>query len=321
MTQVYLCQQGEPLSEIYRNLYQPIDKFQHFIDQYIADIQALNPAISQRANNQAQAGDMIILPQKNQQPSIHAARLATELSPDAKLTLSQVSRSIGGDMTMALAVVIDKIRKYKADMNTFGGAALGTAASRADDFLKALNIYDKAISEFEQLRNHRAAPQTLKRARANIDEAYKLLQFKFKRELEQVLKTYTSSTKSTSLIPISQRGRTVFYSVPVNSAPTSQSLARLGKFGKVLGPGFIALDAYFRYETVMNEYRSGGNWQRELFAQGMGFTSGVILGMMSLSLLLGPFGLVLGIFIAGSLAIVVDRIVVGTSKQLYNVAF
>ncbi len=86
----------------------------------------------------------------------------------------------------------------------------------------------------------------------------------------------------------------------------------------MLGPAAIAADGYFRYDSVMDTYNSGGNWKRELFAESMGFTVGITLSLLGFSLLFGPLGWVAAFILAGGAAVFIDKFTVVSSKRIYD---
>ncbi|ARU55600.1 hypothetical protein OLMES_1525 [Oleiphilus messinensis] len=319
MTDVYLCRNGDSLEAICADLATTNTNQQNTGNpaEYHKLITAANPHLTHSSHHSLKDGDLIILPNQHQKSSSIATHTPS-LTPEARRNLSIIANQIGGDATVALAYVIEQVNAHLSDMNTFGGAGMGAAATKASDFMQALNRYDRAVHQFENLRNHRAAPSTMQRAQTAINEAYIALQTKFNGELNKVLENYVSKTKTVPLSAGVPKSRTAFRSMPLKSAPIVKSLATFGRYAKILGPAAIAADGYFRYDTVMDVYNSGGNWHRELYAQSAGFTTGIGLGVLGLTFLLGPFGWILGILLAGTLAVVVDRSVVWGTKQVYD---
>ncbi|MCG8611184.1 MAG: hypothetical protein MI864_11660 [Pseudomonadales bacterium] len=320
MTQMYFCQPTDTLDSIYQDLkatYQKIYPNTTNNDNLIENIKILNPQISQRQTNKINRGDFLILPDSGSY-SANTAAFQPAMSPLARENLAHLSSQIGGCQTAAIAEVIDQIQQYIPDMNTFGGAGLGAAATRAGQFVTALDKYDRAIFQYESLRNSRAAPNTLAQAKNFVNQSFNELQIKFNAELQKTLKSYVSKTQSSTLYAGTSRARTVFRSIPVANAPAVRSLVNLGKYAKILGPAGVTLDGYFRYESVMDVYRNGGNWKREAVAQGLGFGVGVGLGFVTFSILLGPLGFVIGILVAGTAAVLLDKSVVHFGRSMYD---
>jgi hypothetical protein len=61
-----------------------------------------------------------------------------------------------------------------------------------------------------------------------------------------------------------------------------------------------------------------GNWQREAWMQGVGFGTGLVVGAVTFAMLLGPFGIVLGIVAAGMAAVMVDKMAVYGTGLIYD---
>ncbi len=56
-----------------------------------------------------------------------------------------------------------------------------------------------------------------------------------------------------------------------------QKLAKLAKFGKIAGPGFIVLDGALRTHKVANMYQeNNAQWKREAVIQAGGFAAGIL---------------------------------------------
>ncbi len=124
--------------------------------------------------------------------------------------VGSLSKKIGPDATITLAVIAEQIYDCLDELNTFGGGGLGAAATKGSQFLKALDQYDQAVAAFERLRNYRASPATLRRAQESINIAYMQLQGRFNKEFERVLKTYTSSSATRTINQGTRSARNVF---------------------------------------------------------------------------------------------------------------
>ena len=317
MTDILLCQPGKTLPQLCGELaqHQANQSRSTTSQQYQKQLQLINSHLRINSNGRVNHGDMLVLPERQQH--VNPQILNSLLSPDSRRNLAHISSHIGGNTTAALGVVVSKVEPHMADMNTFGGAGMGAAATRASKFLSALASYDQAVYRMEQLRVARAAPETMAKAHSIINQAYIKLQSQFSIEFNRALKEYSSKT-IISDIRIGKKIKTLHQTIPIRSTPAAQSLARFGRYAKILGPAAIAADGYFRYDTVMDKYRLGQDWKREAFAQGLGLGTGLAFGITGFMFISGPIGWVLGIILAGAIAIILDRFAVGIGYTIYD---
>ena len=324
MTDVYLCQQGDSLKKIcssktIETINKRTSQGNSSFEDRLKHIEEMNPKLP-AGTAKLSSGDIVFLSDEPAQ-SLTRLHLNASLTHSSRQNLTQITDKMGGNQTVALALLLEKYKTEMADLNTFGGAGLGAAATRSSNFLQALDRYDRAIQKFESLRHHRAAPATMARAKTAINEAYKHLQIKFNLELQNVQNTYVSKTSTSKMHYGTTKQRTIYRSMPVRSASTARSLANFGRHAKILGPGAILADGYFRYDSVMDSYNTGGNWKQEAFAQGAGFSAGITVGFIGMTFMLGPLGWVLGIILVGTCALIIDRSVVSLGRKLYDVAY
>ncbi len=99
-------------------------------------------------------------------------------------------------------------------------------------------------------------------------------------------------------------------SIPISSHPDVQKLAKLAKFGKIAGPGFMVLDGALRTHKVANMYQeNNAQWKREAVIQAGGFAAGIAAGVFIVFMIgFAPVGIVVGLVAAGAMAIAADRL-------------
>ncbi len=99
-----------------------------------------------------------------------------------------------------------------------------------------------------------------------------------------------------------------------------QKLAKLAKFGKIAGPGFMVLDGALRTHKVANMYQeNNAQWKREAVIQAGGFAAGVAAGVFIVFMIgFAPVGIVVGLVAAGVAAIISDRIATGLITKSYD---
>ncbi len=123
---------------------------------------------------------------------------------------------------------------------------------------------------------------------------------------QRILQKHVGKTKEV----LNARGRVGHTSIPISSHPDVQKLAKLAKFGKIAGPGFIVLDGALRTHKVANMYQeNNAQWKREAVIQAGGFAAGILAGAGIIFLIgIAPVGIVVGLVAAGVMAIVADRL-------------
>ncbi len=309
MSGIYLCQNGDSLSDLCN-----ATKNQDTANK----IQRLNPKLS--TSTPLHNGQAIILPSQNELGTQASRQFMLQSSPSSIRNLSKMTETMPGPHVAALAEVSQHLglREIAPDLNTFGGAGLSAATARSSDFLTALKKYDDALAEYFAYKSHRAAPGTVSRLKLVADNAFKELQIKFNNETTRFLNRYPPKMETIVQPRPGRPNFTIHREVPLTSASGAQSLAKFARYGKALGYGMVALDGYFRYQTVNDIRMRGGNWQREAWAQGAGFITGVGLGIASFAILLGPLGIVVGILVAGAAAVMIDKGIVSLTRNIYD---
>jgi hypothetical protein len=96
--------------------------------------------------------------------------------------------------------------------------------------------------------------------------------------------------------------------MPLTSLNSVKNMTRFATAGKITGRGLIFLDLGLRGHSVYNTYNSGGNWQREAFAQTIGFAASFYAGSIAFTFLLGPFGLIVALLVVGVVAVAADNV-------------
>ncbi|WP_344799980.1 LysM domain-containing protein [Litoribacillus peritrichatus] len=309
MSGLYICQNGDTLESVCNSSNN---------QNLTSDLKSLNPHLSPSSN--LRSGQAIILPGKTNEVGSASQRFLLQSSPSSIQNLSKITETMTGHQALALAEVSERLglRDIAPDLNTFGGGGLGAATARASSFLMALKKYDDALAEYHGFKNHRAAPNTLSMAKLKVANAFKEMQIKFNNETLNFFNKYPAKMESYT---IARPGRPVIMAnrtIPITTSSGATSLAKFARYGKGLGYGMVALDGYFRYQAVDQMRLNGGNWQREAWAQGVGMLAGLGIGAYSFAFLLGPFGIVLGIILAGAVAVISDKLIVSSTRHIYD---
>ncbi|MGH1486062.1 MAG: hypothetical protein ACRBCI_07555 [Cellvibrionaceae bacterium] len=243
-----------------------------------------------------------ILPKSVGANSIHIPHC----SPQEHQTLQYLSASMGGAGVMALADLLweTKIPDYVADLNTFGGNGIGAAARGSTLILNDIARYDSLLKEYESLRNHGAVKTTLTRKEAELKRAFNHMNHRLNAKSQQLLHKHAVKTKEV----VNQTGRVVRESIPLSSHADVQKLSKFAKGARVLGPGAILLDGYFRFNDVYYAYKNNNpEWKRKAVVQSVGFIAGLAAGAL-IGVIFAPAlgGILLTMAVAGTVAVGMD---------------
>jgi len=112
------------------------------------------------------------------------------------------------------------------------------------------------------------------------------MQKHFQRELSMTAGLQRASRKGTPLrnrtraLNIARSSRSI-KKLELVSTLQAGKLARFSKYGKALGNGLIVVDVASRISNVQNEYKTDGNWERELFVESSSFVAGAWAGIIT----------------------------------------
>ena len=114
------------------------------------------------------------------------------------------------------------------------------------------------------------------------------MQKHFQRELSRTAGVQCASRKGTPLLNrtralnIACSSRSI-KKLELVSTLQAGKLARFSKYGKVSGNGLIIVDVASRISNVQNEYKTDGNWERELFVESSSFAASALTGKTAMS--------------------------------------
>ncbi len=246
--------------------------------------------------------------------------LLTQLPCDARNVLAELDNEEQADLVAALMEFLDTydLWSLSGDLNTYGGAGVGNTVNRVSGIYRAIADIDSALVELKNTpRPQRAA------AVQKVRRLYKHLHENFGFELKQILARNAAKIKKGHPLMSSQRGinlaggrRTKH--LPLTNTNSVKNLSRFATAGRIAGKGIIMLDLGLRGRTIYNQWESGGAWQRELFGQTVGFGASFISAGIAFSLMLGPFGVVLAIILAGVVAVGADYLGKGLGYKVFD---
>ncbi|ODB82667.1 hypothetical protein A3194_18020 [Candidatus Thiodiazotropha endoloripes] len=210
----------------------------------------------------------------------------------------------------------DRILPIAGTVNTFSsgaGAALLTSSVKLVD---SIENYDGYLKQYEDLRNHKAAPVTIAKKEQELDRAFDEMSGALEDKKQPLLERNSFGTKEN----INQNGRVVRESVPVSNCDDAQKLMKFAKLGRIAGPALIVIDGVFRAKSVIENYNSNDpSWKREAVVQSVGFTAGMAAGVViGAAIAFSPIGLVAGVVVGGAAAIGADIGVKVVAEKIYD---
>ncbi|BFM09579.1 hypothetical protein [Halioxenophilus aromaticivorans] len=235
-------------------------------------------------------------------------------NPQTNRELTHLALSYGADNTLALSDITSKLLEYNIGVV---GASTSVYANRLGGFAGAVQEYQDALLEYADAKG--ASKPVKEIARQKAQAAFDKLQTRFRHELKAVNAanksrkgTPLSSIKRATNIANSSRDIT---KLEVTSQAQAHNLLKFTKHAKVLGNGLAVIDFTSRVGNIHNEYKAGGNWERELFIESSSFAASAAagtlvvnagsaaLGMLMVATPVGWVGLIVGgIAVAGAAA-------------------
>lgn len=269
-----------------------------------------------------------------QELSAFDSQIISTLSvPNVANNLTNLSLSFGGDNTIALAEMMKKLQEYNVGLM---GASTSVYANRLGGFAGAVKEYQDALMAYRGAIKSNAAAKAI--AKQKAFKAFQNLQFRFKHELNAInagvrARRGTPLSSATRATNIAQSSRNVA-KLNVTSQIQAHNLVKFTQHAKFLGNGLAVIDFTSRVGNIHNEYKAGGEWERELFIESSSFavsaltgTAVVNVGAAALGLLvvatpIGWVGLIVGgVAVAGTAAaasIGMNNVVKNNSGGVYD---
>ena len=153
-------------------------------------------------------------------------------------------------------------------------------------------------------------------AKQKAFKAFQHLQIRFKHELNAInagvkARRGTPLSSATRATNIARSSRHIA-KLNVTSQIQANKLVKFTQHAKFLGNGLAVIDFTSRVGNIHNEYKAGGEWERELFIESSSFAASVIagslavkagLGLLMVATPVGWVGLIVGgVAVAGAAA-------------------
>ena len=206
--------------------------------------------------------------------------IVTRLSPKpVAKEITNLSLSFGSDNTLALAEMTKKLQEYNIGLI---GASTSVYANRISGFASAVKNYQDALMEYRASIKARSALKTTAKQKAFA--AFQKMQIQFKHELNAInhgirARRGTSLSSVERAINIAKSSRNVA-KLSITDQIQANNLVKFSKHANYLGNGLAVIDFTSRVGNINNSYRTGENWERELFIESSSFAlsagSGII---------------------------------------------
>ena len=201
-------------------------------------------------------------------------------APKVANNLTNLSLSFGGDNTIALAEMSKKLQEYNAGLM---GASTSVYANRLGGFAGAVKEYQDALMAYRGAINSNAASKAI--AKQKAFKAFQNLQMRFKHELNAInagvkAQRGTPLSSATRATNIARSSRNVA-KLNVTSPAQAHNLVTFTQHAKFLGNGLAVIDFTSRVGNIHNEYKAGGEWERELFIESSSFAASAVVGTIA----------------------------------------
>lgn len=216
-----------------------------------------------------------------QELSSFDSQIISSLSaPKVANNLTNLSLSFGGDNTIALAEITKKLQEYNVGLI---GASTSVYANRLGGFAGAVKEYQDALMAYRGAINSNAAAKSI--AKQKAFKAFQNLQIHFKHELNAInagirARKGTPLSSATRATNIARSSRNVA-KLNVTSQIQAHNLVKFTQYAKLLGNGVAVIDFTSRVGNIQNAYKTGGEWERELFIESSSFAASAITGVVA----------------------------------------
>jgi hypothetical protein len=249
-----------------------------------------------------------------QELSAFDSQIISRLSaPKVASNLTNLSLSFGGDNTTALAEMTKKLQEYNVGLM---GASTSVYANRLGGFAGAVKEYQDALVAYRGAINSNVATKSI--AKQKAFKAFQNLQIRFGYELNAInagikARRGTPLSSATRATNIARSSRNIA-KLDVTSQAQAHNLVKFTQHAKFLGNGLAVIDFTSRVGSIHNEYKAGGEWERELFVESSSFAFSAVagslavkagLGLLMVATPVGWVGLIVGgVAVAGTAAAV-----------------
>src|SRR5690606_39090960 len=204
--------------------------------------------------------------------------IITQLSPlPVARELTHLSLSFGGDNTLALAQMTQKLQEYNVSAM---GASTSVYANRIGGFAGAVKNYQHALMTYRSSLPLNPAARALAKQKAHA--AFDKMQLHFRHELNAMTgqarsRRGTPLTSVQRAINIADSSRNVV-KLNVTRQVQANDLVRFTQHERFLGSNHAVIYFSSRIGSIHTNYKAGANWERELFIESSSFEASAVAG-------------------------------------------
>ena len=223
--------------------------------------------------------------------------IAAQLSnPRVAKGLTDFSTAFGAEATIAMATV-----RKKLEGAGFGGTNIintsgGLYSGKIDRFIEAVKKYQDSLMDYQKHVKTNADKGIIKAAQVKVNQAFANLQTRFQAEMRVINAKVKPNARGTAMsnptraTNIARSSRSNHLAkLNVSSQIQASNLVKFGQHAKVLGNGLAAIDFTSRASGVIQTAENGGDWERELFNESLGFAASAYFGGLATSATIGLF--------------------------------
>jgi len=209
------------------------------------------------------------------------------------------------------------------------GASTSVYANRIGGFAGAVKNYQNALMAYRSSLPLNPAARALAKQKAHA--AFDKMQLHFRHELNAVngqirSKRGTPLTSGHRGTNIADSSRSIV-KLDVTSQVQANNLVRFTQHARVLGNGLAIIEFSSGIGNIETTYKSGGNWERELFIESSSFAAsaitataavnagGAALGFLMIATPIGWVGLIVGGVVVAGVAATAS---IGMNKAIKN---
>jgi len=267
--------------------------------------------------------------------TIERSKISLLSDPNVCRTVTDLSLCYGADNIMAIA---DVMAPYSVGTT---GAAAKVYGNRMSDFGTSIKKYQDALLEYRKTsRAKSSTPADKALAKVKATVAYERLQSKFAYELKFSTRRLKAKQTLRSSLMNPQRGLNIAQSsrnvtkLNLTDSVHTKSLMNFAKKTQYLGNGLAIIDFGSRLGNIQNEYKAGGNWEKEMFIESVSFAASATAGIAAVNVGTAALGLLVvatpigwvGLLVAGAAvavsaagtAILTDRYIKSNADSWYD---
>lgn len=216
------------------------------------------------------------------------------------------------------------------------GSGATSIEARSSKFVTLAGQYEVSLKDIRAAHKSGMPKYHMVALEQKALELFKELQLKYQAELQRFMNTNRASRRGT-VWSNPNRGVHIAKSarhstkLDISSTAEFKKIKYIENTGRWLGNGMILLDGAFRANSVYNDYKNGGDWQRslstELASFGASTASGIYVGSITTTalsslLMLTPYGWVIaigvGLYVGFTASIKMNKFMKKTSENIYD---